>query len=212
MSPTQTFKRTRSGPLQRVASSGQVAAGGQRSLAATPTSTLAGNHHFAAIPTRSSSAVAQLVKGEGAIPTNVEEFFQGQYHAFKQKNWSKIAQAHEQEYGSAPSADSVGAPYIIDAKVGARLIANLTESGWTPHGGHEEAVERSKQAKKAKEVVEDEKPEFRAYKTHEDARAKLKANTALGTKYRLKGGDDTVFDTSENHQDVAVKKKGPKKK
>ena len=48
---------------------------------------------------------------------------------------------------------------------------------------------------------------LRAYKSHEDARTKLSKNSSLGTQYHLKGDSTTVYDLSQNLQDVAKKKR-----
>ena len=48
---------------------------------------------------------------------------------------------------------------------------------------------------------------LRAYKSHEDARTKLSKNSSLGTQYHLKGDSTTIYDLSQNLQDVAKKKR-----
>lgn len=151
-----------------------------------------------------NTAVHQLTKSDSAIPKDVTDYFESKgitYHEFKQNHWGEIVKAHTEAHKSEP--DTQGAAYTIDAKTGKQLLSNLGDD-WQPHDvqKREKAIAKGKKkARAGRKVLKEERKEQaalpRAYKSHEDAKAKLAKQPHLGTKYRLKKGDDTVYDINE---------------
>ena len=84
-------------------------------------------------------------------------------------------------------------------------VVNL--DGGLPQGEHvlsKQAMARRREKEDA--LAKKGSVEYRTYKSHDDARAKMGKNKSLGTKYKIKG-EDRIYDLSEQIQD-SKKKKG----